>query len=68
MSTLSSLCILAALEPAEDGDADVTNNIFAKLSVLPSVTQKIQESMASDRPGISRPAREARELLRTLGQ
>lgn len=65
-SSLSSNCILAALEESEDED-DPPPNLFAQLSVISSVTQKIQESIMNERPAISRPAREAKELLKNLG-
>lgn len=37
-------------------------------SVLPSVAQKIQESIGTEKPNIARPAREAKELLRKLDE
>jgi hypothetical protein len=56
---------LALLTPDEDGHQPSTN-LFQQLSLLPSVTQKVLQSAASDKPAISRPAREARELLKAL--
>jgi hypothetical protein len=41
-------------------------NVFLKLGVLPGVKQKVQESISSDVPSVSRPAREAKELLAAL--
>lgn len=41
-------------------------NLFQKLSLLRSVAQKVQESVASDKPIIGRPAREARDLLKEM--
>jgi len=35
-------------------------------SVLPSIAQKVKESIGTEKPGIARPAREAKELLRNL--
>ena len=67
-SVLASHCILAALTPPEDSgthDADAT--LFRSLSVLKSVAQKVQESATNDKPSIARPAREAKELLKTVG-
>ncbi|THH23082.1 hypothetical protein EUX98_g8100 [Antrodiella citrinella] len=59
-SSLSSHCILVVLE-----DADYTiPAVFS--SVLPSVAQKVQESIANEKPVVSRPAREAKELLKNL--
>lgn len=65
LSVLGSQVTLAALSPPEDGDAD-TPNVFDKLSLLRNVAKKVLESVASDKPSISRPARESRELLKTL--
>ncbi|KAI0944136.1 hypothetical protein AcV7_002042 [Taiwanofungus camphoratus] len=67
-SVLSSQCILAVLSPDEDflpGNAE-TPNVFMTLGVLRTVAQKVQESIASDKPSISRPAREARDILKAL--
>lgn len=65
LSVLGSQVTLAALSPPEDGDAD-TPNVFDKLSLLRNVAKKVLESVASDKPSVSRPARESRELLKTL--
>ncbi|KAI0688462.1 ARM repeat-containing protein [Cytidiella melzeri] len=65
-SALSSHCILAALSPREEDDTDTAPNLFVQLGVVQSIAQKISESVSSDRPAISRPAREARELMKTL--
>ncbi|KAH8103551.1 armadillo-type protein [Cristinia sonorae] len=55
---LSSHCILAVLE-----DADYTlPPVFAP--VFASVAQKVQENIGNEKPAVSRPAREARELLK----
>jgi hypothetical protein len=35
-------------------------------SILPNIARKIQESIGTEKPNISRPAREAKELLRKL--
>ncbi|KAI0343486.1 ARM repeat-containing protein [Trametopsis cervina] len=64
-SSLSSHCILAALVQSEE-EEDPSSNVFVQLSVVPSVSQKVQESIAMERPDISRPAREAKELLKSL--
>ena len=66
-TTLSSHCILAALSPPEDShstDADAT--LFISLGVLQSVAKKVQESAVNERPMVARPAREAKELLKTV--
>ncbi|KAJ3555288.1 hypothetical protein NM688_g2669 [Phlebia brevispora] len=67
VSALSSHCILAALSPDEDAYHHEPNTaLFESLSVLQSVAQKVQESTASDRPAVARPAREAKELLKSI--
>ncbi|CCM02945.1 uncharacterized protein FIBRA_05060 [Fibroporia radiculosa] len=69
-SVLSSQCILAVLSPDDDltsSDPDAPN-AFQELGVLRSIAQKVQESVASDRPSISRPAREARDLLKEFDE
>ncbi|PSR76114.1 hypothetical protein PHLCEN_2v8664 [Hermanssonia centrifuga] len=66
LSILASHCILAVLSPSEEDDDGNTPNLFQNLSVLKSVSQKVQESIGSDRPSVSRPAREAKEILRNL--
>lgn len=66
-TALGSHCILAVLSPDEDSyhhNADAT--LFKSLSVLKGVSQKVQESIANEKPSISRPAREAKELLKTI--
>ncbi|CAL1711997.1 unnamed protein product [Somion occarium] len=63
-SALASHCIAAVLSPSEDGQNKDTT-LFHDLSVLPSVSRKIQESVANEKPSISRPAREARDLLKS---
>jgi len=65
LSPLSSQTILAVL--SQHGDSPIEKpNLFQELSLLRSVAQKVQESVASDKPIIARPAREAREILKTL--
>ncbi|KAH8110478.1 ARM repeat-containing protein [Phellopilus nigrolimitatus] len=68
-SVLSSHAILAVLAKSVEDDspnATETHNLFQKLDVLSSIARKIQESIGADRPSISRPAREAKELLNAL--
>lgn len=63
---LSSHSILAVLSKDDDEDAGSTDgapDLFERLDVVTSIARKIQESIGSDRPSISRPAREAKELL-----
>jgi hypothetical protein len=62
-SVLSSQCILATVSN-EDLSGE---NAFQQLGVLRSVAQKILESTSSDRPAVARPAREARELIKQMG-
>jgi hypothetical protein len=60
-SVISSLSILAVFSSGEG-----TANLFQRLSLLPSIAQKVQESVANEKPAISRPAREARDILKAL--
>jgi len=62
---LASQTILAVLSANEEVGCN-TGNLFQSLALLRSVAQKVQESVASDKPAISRPAREARDLLKAL--
>ena len=66
-SALSSHAILAVLQP-EDTDECVRpdETLFAKQGVLRSVALKAKESMANECPAISRPARDAREVLKEM--
>jgi hypothetical protein len=59
---------LAVLSQHEDFDHSSTQqpNLFQELSLLRSVAQKVQESVASDKPIIGRPAREARDILKAM--
>jgi hypothetical protein len=64
-SPISSHTILAALSPDDDEDTpNQDDNVFQKLGLLRSVAQKVLENAANERPNISRPAREARDLLK----
>ncbi|PCH35750.1 ARM repeat-containing protein [Wolfiporia cocos MD-104 SS10] len=66
-SVLASHCILAVLSPDEDlGLSEETPRLFRTLDVAQSVTQKVNESAANERPSVARPAREARDLLKTM--
>lgn len=65
MSTLSSQAILAILADAEESESK-DPNVFTQLGQLREVAVKVKESAASDKPNIGRPAREARELLKSL--
>ncbi|KAJ7760500.1 armadillo-type protein [Mycena metata] len=64
LSVVASHTIVALLTPDQDNFQE--QNLFQKLSLLRSVAQKVQESAASDKPFIARPAREARDLLKEL--
>ena len=65
---MSSQTILAVLTQYENSDRSAMQqqNLFQELSLLRSVAQKVQASVASDKPIIARPAREARDILKTL--
>ncbi|OJA10082.1 hypothetical protein AZE42_06300 [Rhizopogon vesiculosus] len=69
-STLASQTILAVLSPDSDSDSDdypdPVDTLFAKLGLLRSVALKVKESVANERPTISRPAREARDILKHM--
>ncbi|KAJ6518743.1 armadillo-type protein [Mycena sanguinolenta] len=64
-SVVASHTIVALLTADEESHTSEPN-LFQKLSLLRSVAQKVQESAASDKPFIARPAREARDLLKEL--
>ncbi|KAJ7504446.1 armadillo-type protein [Mycena galericulata] len=64
-SVMASHTIVALLTPDEE-DGSSGPNLFQKLSLLRGVAQKVQESAACDNVFITRPAREARELLKEL--
>jgi len=66
-SPMSSHAILAVLSQHEDSDRSGEPNLFQELSLLRHVAQKVLESVASDKPIIARPAREARDILKALG-
>ena len=66
-SALSSACVLAVVSPDDDDEHNKHEpNVFQQLGVLRSVTQKVIESAASDKPSTARPARLAKEALKTL--
>lgn len=64
-SPIASRTILAVLSANDDSDRK-SKNLFQSLSLIRSVAEKIRESVASDKPAIARPAREARDLLKEL--
>jgi hypothetical protein len=64
-SVISSQVILAVVSLDDDVEVD-DGNLFQKLNVLRGVTQKVLESAASDKPFVSRPAREARDIIKQL--
>ncbi|KAF7965509.1 hypothetical protein HWV62_43100 [Athelia sp. TMB] len=66
LSTLSSQAILAVLSESEESESR-ESNVFQQIGKLRDVALKVKESAASDKPNIGRPAREARELLKGLG-
>ncbi|KAJ8595557.1 ARM repeat-containing protein [Rhizopogon salebrosus TDB-379] len=67
-STLASQTILAVLCPDSDDDdyPEPADTLFAQLGLLRSVALKVKESAANERPTISRPAREARDILKNM--
>ncbi|KAF9047662.1 armadillo-type protein [Panaeolus papilionaceus] len=64
-SVISSHVILTVISGDEDDDNDQPN-LFQKLELLRKVAQKTLESAANEKPFIARPAREARDLIKTL--
>ncbi|CAA7260345.1 unnamed protein product [Cyclocybe aegerita] len=66
-SVISSQVILAVVSEDEDDDETEGPNLFQKLKVLRQITQKILESAANDKPFIARPAREARDIIKSIG-
>ena len=66
-SALSSHTILAVLQPeGEDQRVEAEETLFGKLGVLRSVALKVKESVANERPAVSRPGRDAREVLKEM--
>ena len=66
-SALLSHAILAVLQPEQtDEPVRPDETPFVKLGVLRSVALKVKESAAKERPAISRPARDAREVLKGM--
>lgn len=67
-SVISSQVILAVVNPDDDDNNGKMNdtNLFQRLKLLRGVTQKVLESAASDKPFVSRPAREARDIIKQL--
>ena len=58
--------MILAVVSVDDDEEVVDGNLFQDLKVLRRVTQKVLESAASDKPFVSRPAREARDIIRQL--
>ncbi|KAG1762385.1 armadillo-type protein [Suillus occidentalis] len=65
-SALASHAIVAVLSPDSDDYLEPAATLFAKLGLLRSVALKVKESAANERPTISRPAREARDILKNM--
>jgi len=65
-STLASHTILAVLSPDSDDYPEPAATVFAKLGLLRSVALKVKESAANECSAISRPAREARDILKNM--
>jgi hypothetical protein len=68
LSAMSSHVILAVLSQQEDSRRSSMQrpNLFQQLTLLRSIAQKVKESVSSDKPIIARPAREARDVLKTM--
>ena len=67
LSALSPRTILAVFKPeCADGRVRADETLFGQLGVLRSVALKVKESAANERPAISRPARDAREVLKEM--
>ncbi|KZV66749.1 ARM repeat-containing protein [Peniophora sp. CONT] len=66
VNTLSTHCILAVLTAYEEDDANdkALPPVFA--ASLPTLAKKINENLTSDRVNITRPSREAKEILRRI--
>jgi len=64
-TVLSAHVVLAVLAVDEYTSTD-KQNLFQKLSLLRSIAQKVKESVGNDKPFITRPSREARDLLKEL--
>lgn len=62
---MASHAILAALSTEDDGIPN-EQNVFEKLGIIQSIALRVKKSIAADRPSVSRPAREAKELLVAL--
>jgi hypothetical protein len=65
-SALASHAILAVLSPDSDDYLEPAATLFAKLGLLRSVALKVKESAGNERSTISRPAREARDILKSM--
>ncbi|KAF7294474.1 TOG domain-containing protein [Mycena kentingensis (nom. inval.)] len=64
LSIIAAQTIVAVVTPDDTEEP----NLFQKLSVMPDVIQKVKEGLASDRPFITRPSREARDLIKSLDE
>ena len=68
-TSISSIVPLRVLEAQTDPDSEFyspEDNVFQKLGHLRSVAQKILENAANEKPIVSRPAREARDIIRNM--
>jgi hypothetical protein len=65
-SALSAHCILAVLS-VYDEDTSANPSLPSDIqAALPKIAKKVNESIGSDRPNITRPSREAKEILRRV--
>ena len=60
------LAVLTYDESHEASPKEERRNLFQNLDVAQEIAAKIQENVASDRSSVSRPAREARDILKSL--
>ncbi|TFY83754.1 hypothetical protein EWM64_g252 [Hericium alpestre] len=67
-SVLASHCILAVLSPGGDDSTAPTEVPSVFQPFIRSITQKIQESIGTEKPNIARPAREAKEIVKKMDE
>ncbi|VDC02874.1 unnamed protein product [Peniophora sp. CBMAI 1063] len=66
VNTLSTHCILSVLTAYEEDDAENKELPPVFAASLPALAKKINENLGSDRVNITRPSREAKEILRRI--
>ena len=60
------LAVLSYEESRDSSPKEERRNLFQTLGVAQEIATKIQENVTSDRSSVSRPAREARDILKSL--